>query len=103
MHPSVTDKNLAAAERSPRSYVNSCEGISTDALETRNKLHGDETDDDVGWETWEMTKGDDGNPEFRDVYTGVTLDPIAVGTARKEELLFAESLDAQSDAMQYMG
>ena len=29
--------------------------------------------------------------EFRDVYTGVTLGPIAVGTARKEKLQYAEA------------
>ena len=42
------------------------------------------------------------------MHTGVTLDPIAVGTARKEELLFAEGLDAwemkpRSHAMRQMG
>ena len=41
------------------------------------------------------------------MHTGVTLDPIAVGTARKEELLLAEGLDAwemkpRSDAMRHM-
>ena len=36
----------------------------------------------------------DGKPEFRNVYKGVTLDPIAVGTARKEEPQFAEGMVA---------
>ena len=43
---------------------------------------------------WETTDGGDGKPEFRDVYRRVTLDPIAVGTAREEELHFAKGLDA---------
>ena len=44
----------------------------------------DETDVDASRETWETANGDDGKPELRDVYTGVTLDSIAVGTAGKE-------------------
>ena len=44
---------------------------------------------------WETTNDDDGNPEFRDVCTrGMTVDHIAVGTARKEDRQFAEGLDA---------
>ena len=77
-------------------------------METGTGPHVDETDVDASWATWETTNDDDGKPGFRDVNTGVTLDPIAVGTARKEELQFAEGLDAwdmklRSDAMRQVG
>ena len=53
------------------------------------------------------TNGGDGKPNFRDVFTAVTFDHIAVGTARKEELQFVKGLDAwkmkpRSDAMRHM-
>ena len=48
------------------------------------RLERDETDVDAGWENWETTNEKDGKPEFCDAYTGVILNPIAVGTARKE-------------------
>ena len=84
------------------------EGISIDALEIGEGLHVVETDVDASWETWEKTNDDEGKLEFCDVYTGVTLDPIAVGAARQEELRFAESLGAWaikpgSGAMRHMG
>ena len=37
---------------------------------------------DARWETVETTNDDDGKLEFRDVYTRVTLDPIAASTFR---------------------
>ena len=43
----------------------------------------DETDVDVD-ASWQTTNDDDGKLEFRDVYKGVTLDPVAVGNCKKE-------------------
>ena len=67
------------------------EGISIDALEIAPGPHVDETDVDASWETWETPNVDDGKLGFRDDYTRVTLDPIADGTARTEELQFAQA------------
>ena len=41
-----------------------------------------------------MTNDDDGKLEFRVVFTGVSLDAIAVGTAKMEEIQFAEGENA---------
>ena len=52
--------------------------------------HVDESSVDASWETWETRDDDDRNPEFRDVYTGVTLDE-----KKEEELQSADGLDGR--------
>ena len=82
----------AAIHEAIRCYVRRFEGISIHAFEIGRGHHVHDVD--ASWETWETRNDDDRKPEFRKVHTGVTLDPITVGTARKEELQFADGLDA---------
>ena len=63
----------------------------------------DEIDVGASWETWETTNDDDVKIKFRDVYTGVTLDPIRVGTAQFAENLDAWEMKPRSRALRHTG
>ena len=80
-----SDTQLSCQQQCSKQFgVKRSEGISIGALGTGTGLHVDETDVDACWETREPTNDDGGKRGFCDVHTGVTLGPIAVGTARKE-------------------
>ena len=99
---------VASILKGIRAYQRRRTGVQINALEAGIGPHVDEEERAADWMNEECETEVEHGKVYKDAYTGVVLDPAAVGEARKQELEFAASLKAweprpRSEAFQKMG